>query len=50
MFCFANGTVNGILTGRCGMEASTKSSRTKDLDCDIALGNIRQLFTVMHPS
>ena len=49
-FCFANGTLNGILTGRCGMEASTKSSLKKDLDCDIALGNMRQLFTMMHPS
>ena len=50
MFCFANGTLNGILTRRCGMEAPTKSSLKKDLDSDIASGNMKQLFTMMHSS
>lgn len=46
MFCFTNGTLNGVLLRRCGLEVSVKSSQKNDLDCDITLGTERKLLTM----
>lgn len=43
LLCSANGTVKDVLSRRYGMKVSTKSSQKKDLDCDLALGNGRQI-------